>query len=229
MRNQTNEKERFTCDASEWDDFWESRKETEGGRFVSWVRQRFVTPALIRYFLHNTEKGTLVEAGCGTGEVTLSVSRIRGDKAVLVDRSARALAMARQRAAELGVEATFIDCDIEQLGGQLERTENSIVYNVGVIEHFEDCTHVLREMGKASGLYAVALVPEKSLFWSNYVTLSFRLGWVPSNFYVYLFDESELRQVVEKADMKILWVRRLWVLGIIPYLGICFRSPEKSK
>jgi ubiquinone/menaquinone biosynthesis C-methylase UbiE/uncharacterized membrane protein YbhN (UPF0104 family) len=212
----------------DWDIFWQNRREKGLGRFISWVRHNFVTSAMIKYILNNTQKGTLVEAGCGEGEVTLSVSKIRDDKVVLVDKSNQALAIARQKALELGVEASFINCDIEQTSDHVAPSEDSVVYNIGVIEHFEDCTYILREMDKASGRYALALIPEKSIFWSTYIALSFKLGMVPSEFYVHLFDEAELRQVVKKAEMEILWVRRLRVLGLIPYIGICFRSPPKS-
>ena len=212
----------------DWDIFWQKRRGRGLGRFISWVRHRFVTSAMTKYILRNTSKGTLVEAGCGEGHVSLSVSKIRGDEVILADNSSQALAIAHQRALELGIEASFINCDIEQMSDHIARSEDSIVYNIGVIEHFKDCMHVLREMDKVSGLYALALVPKKSIFWSIYIALSFKFGMVPPDFYVYLFDEAELRQVVEKAEMEILWVRRLRVLGLIPYIGICFRSKAKS-
>ena len=212
----------------DWDIFWQKREEKGLGRFISWVRHNFVTSAMIKYILNNTQKGTLIEAGCGEGEVTLSVSKIRNDKGILIDKSNQALAIAKQIASELGVEASFINCDIEQMSDHVVISEDSVVYNIGVIEHFEDCTHILREMDKASGRYALSLIPEKSIFWSTYIALAFKLDMVPSEFYVHLFDEAELRQVVQKAEMEILWVRRLRVLGFIPYLGICFRSPQKS-
>lgn len=213
--------------SDQWDVFWEKRKKKHLGRFIGWFRYRFITSALIKYILRNTQKATLVEAGCGEGEVTLTVSKIRGDKVVLVDSSGRALSIARQKASKLGIPATFIQCDIEQLSNHIKHISNSIVYNIGVIEHFKDCTKVLQEMDIVSSIYALALIPEKSFFWNAYIALAFKLRMVPSSFYIYLFDESKLRRVVEKSGIPIVWVRRLRIFGFIPYLGICFHSQKK--
>lgn len=210
----------------QWDVFWEQRKTNRLGRFIGWFRHRFVTSALIKYILKNTQRATLVEAGCGAGEVTLTVSKIRGDKVVLVDSSSLALSIAKQKASELGIPAIYIQCDIEQLSNHIKQISNSIVYNIGVIEHFKDCTKVLQEMDKVSSMYAIALIPEKSIFWTTYIGLAFKLRMVPPNFYIYLFDESKLRRIVEKAGISILWVRRLRIFGFIPYLGICFHSQK---
>ena len=62
--------------------------------------------------------------------LTLSVSKIRDDKVILVDKSNQALAIARQKALELGVEASFINCDIEQTSDHVARSEDSVVYTV---------------------------------------------------------------------------------------------------
>ena len=224
MREQANRSGHTLHDADTWDGFWEKRTTKGLGLVVSWVRRRFVTPKLVKYMLENTQRGTLIEAGCGEGEVTLWLSKVRGDKPVLVDKSVQALSMARQKASQLGIEVTFVHCDIKELSVHLSQAAENIVYNIGVIEHFQNCAPVLQEMDKVSGLYAIALIPERSPFWRVYIALAFKLGMVPKNFFVHLFDRTELKQMVESAGMRILWVRRLRILGIIPYLGVCFRS-----
>ena len=70
----------------DWDAFWQERRARPLGRIVAWGRARFVTSKLVRYVLANTPKGVLVEAGCGSGEVSLKVAQQRGDRVILVDR-----------------------------------------------------------------------------------------------------------------------------------------------
>lgn len=209
-----------------WDGFWEAQKRKTFGRFINWVRHCFVTSALVRYIMRNTQRGTLIEAGCGSGEVTLRVAKLRGDRVVLVDSSENALSLARQKSSVLDIKATFICCDVEQLSNYLDRIPDGIVFNIGVVEHFEDCTNILREMDKVSGLYSIAVIPEKSLFWSAFKLLASIFGMLPSSFYMRYYNEQDFRQVFENAGMKMLWIRHLRVLGIIPYLGVCYRSEK---
>jgi ubiquinone/menaquinone biosynthesis C-methylase UbiE len=76
--------------------FWNIRKAHYLGRLLAWVRKRFVTKAMVKFLLMFSHKGTLIEAGCGSGEVALQVSKIRGDHLVLVDISSNALNLAKK-------------------------------------------------------------------------------------------------------------------------------------
>ena len=51
---------------------------------------------MVKFLLMFSHKGTLIEAGCGSGEVALQVSKIRGDHLVLVDISSNALNLAKK-------------------------------------------------------------------------------------------------------------------------------------
>jgi ubiquinone/menaquinone biosynthesis C-methylase UbiE len=172
--------------------------------------------------LENTEKGILVEAGCGTGEVSVGVAKKRGDSLVLIDISARALALAQMNAQRNHVSVTTLKGDVTNLSSMEIPRSNATAFNIGVIEHFEDCSVVLREMAKVSGTHAFAVIPEKSLFWRSFVRMSFVLGLVPNDFMIKLYDETELRDLVTRAGFPVLGLSRTRILGVVPYLGIKF-------
>jgi ubiquinone/menaquinone biosynthesis C-methylase UbiE len=209
-----------------WGVFWEIRKASYLGRLLACVRKRFINKAFIKFFLKSSHKGTLIEAGCGSADVALQISKIRGDKLVLVDISSNALNLAKKNATELNLKASFIQCDIENLSTQVKKTEDSIAFNIGVIEHFKDCTNVLQEMLKVSGRYSIAIVPENSIFWKTFIWIEFKLKLLPEDLYTYLFNQKELEGLAEKIGAKINWIKRVRVLGVFPYLAICLNFPK---
>jgi hypothetical protein len=97
-----------------------------------------------------------------------------------------------------------------------------------VIEHFKDCTNVLREILKVSGCYSIAIVPENSFFWKFLLLIELKLRLIPKDFYVYFFNRKELLTLTETIDAEINWIKRTRVLGIFPYLAICLK-PSKPK
>lgn len=214
-------------DPEDWDDFWDKRGQTFLGRIISAVRRNLVTTRLVDYLDRQTAPGTLIEAGCGTGEVTLRLAQRRNDPVVLVDISPKALAMARALAKSMGVEAETRLCDIAALSRNLPPQEDGTVYNVGVIEHFADCSAILTEMARVGRKGALAVIPEKSLFWTVFVWLSRRLKMVPPDFFIILYDEKALKALVNRAGLEVRGTARLRILGIIPYLGIRFGERQE--
>jgi len=214
--------------AGQWNRFWQQRSERPLGRIIRAVRRCVVTPMLARFVRRNTTRGTLIEAGCGTGEVSLHIARHRGNRVVLVDIAPDALDMARAHASSLGIQATTLQCDITTLSQRMPTVPDGIVYNVGVVEHFPDCAPVLREMAKVSGNFALAVIPEKTIFWRVFVSLSLVLKLVPPGFYIHLYDLCGFRRQVESAGLDVLRVDRMRLFGVISYLGICFRMPGRK-
>jgi anaerobic magnesium-protoporphyrin IX monomethyl ester cyclase len=211
-----------------WDKFWDKRTSMPLGNLLSWFRGRFVTSVLVDYIIKNTEKGILIEAGCGTGETTLKTAKLRGDQAVLVDRSEPALEQAKRSAKHYGVHADFLKCDIRELSAHVRPDPKNIVYNVGVAEHFSDPAYVLREMARASGLYAIAIVPEHSIFWTLFHYISKALKLIPPDFFVVFYNRKRLLDLAESAGLEVKWMRGIRVLGMIPYVGICFSAKDPS-
>jgi 2-polyprenyl-3-methyl-5-hydroxy-6-metoxy-1,4-benzoquinol methylase len=208
--------------SDEWDDFWEARTRRWVGRLVAWVRRRFVTTKLATYIRENTEKGTLVEAGCGSGEIALRVAAERGDDVVLVDYSPKALALAGRLARSYGIDARLVECDVAELGAHVRPAPDTTVFNVGVVEHFPDPSGVLREMAHVSGRDALAVIPERSAFWLVFIRIARLLGLVPRDFFVQFFDRKRLAAVVSEANLQVRWMRTVRILGVIPYLGVSY-------
>ena len=214
--------------AGQWDAFWQKRSQRPLGRLIAWVRGRAVTPALVRFVGRMVPPGHVIEAGCGSAGVSLALAGRRGDRLTLVDVSPEALDMARANAAVLGVDAATVQCDIEQLSMHVCRTADSIVYNIGVVEHFPDVDGVLREMAAVSGRYALAVIPERTLFWQVFVWASTLLRLVPPDFWIHLYDACEFRRAVEEAGLEVLRVDRTRLFGMISYLGVSFRRQRES-
>ncbi len=213
-------------EAAQWDDFWEERRQRPIGKLISWVKSHMINPPLVRFIMENTERGTLIEAGCGTGEIAAQVAHQRGDRVILVDTSPQALMQAKCNVEAKGLTADVIEQDIAHLWERLGRVSDGSTFNIGVIEHFPDCSQILREMARVSGRYAVAMVPEYSIFWRCFIAISSRLGLVPAEFFIILYNKDKLRQVTVAAGLEVLAVRRTRILGVIPYLGIQFRNPS---
>ena len=73
-------------------------------------------PELLRAFDELAPVGSVLDLGCGTGEHVLELVR-RGCEAWGLDSTAAAIEQARAKAAERGLEATFVVGDALELGG----------------------------------------------------------------------------------------------------------------
>jgi cyclopropane fatty-acyl-phospholipid synthase-like methyltransferase len=92
-------------------------------------------PAFLRLADRGLLSGRLLDAGCGTGEHVL-LAAARGAEAMGVDISPRAIARARDKAAERGLSARFEVADVLSLG-QLGMTFDAII-DSGVFHVFGD-------------------------------------------------------------------------------------------
>jgi SAM-dependent methyltransferase len=92
-------------------------------------------PAFLRLADRGLLSGRLLDAGCGTGEHAL-LAAARGAAAIGVDISPRAIAKARDKAAERGLPARFEVADVlslEQFGMTFD-----VVIDSGVFHVFDD-------------------------------------------------------------------------------------------
>lgn len=93
-------------------------------------------PALVELFDAGEVTGSVLDAGCGTGELTL-LAASRGLPATGVDSSPNAIAIARERAAARGVDgATFEVGDVLDLSVLDARFDT--VLDSGVLHVFDD-------------------------------------------------------------------------------------------
>jgi SAM-dependent methyltransferase len=92
-------------------------------------------PAFLRLADRGLLAGRLLDSGCGTGEHTL-LAAARGAEATGIDVSARAIELARAKAAERGSAARFETGDVLRLG-DLGLTFDTVL-DSGVFHVFDD-------------------------------------------------------------------------------------------
>lgn len=92
-------------------------------------------PALARLASEGAMAGSLLDAGCGTGEHTLLAAG-HGARALGVDISPRAIGIARSKAAERGVDCRFEVFDVLALDALAETFD--VVVDCGVFHVFDD-------------------------------------------------------------------------------------------
>jgi len=72
-------------------------------------------PVVLRLLEEGAISGAVLDAGCGTGRHAVLLAA-RGHRVAGIDLAARAVDLARARAIEVGVEATFVTGDALELG-----------------------------------------------------------------------------------------------------------------
>jgi SAM-dependent methyltransferase len=106
-------------------------------------------PAFLRLADRGLLAGRLLDSGCGTGEHTL-LAAARGAEATGIDVSARAIELARAKAAERGSAARFETGDVLRLG-DLGLTFDTVL-DSGVFHVFSDEDRVRYVASLASAL-----------------------------------------------------------------------------
>jgi ubiquinone/menaquinone biosynthesis C-methylase UbiE len=81
-----------------------------------------------------TWSGHVLDSGCGTGELAMAAAA-RGLRATGIDGAASAIAIARSRAAERGLEVEFVVGDVLRLGAIGHAYD--LVFDSGVFHTFE--------------------------------------------------------------------------------------------
>jgi SAM-dependent methyltransferase len=99
-------------------------------------------PAVARLALEGRFSGSVLDAGCGTGENTLLVAAL-GLPVLGVDVAETALSMAREKAAERGVAAEFAWADALRLD-RLERRFDTVL-DCGLFHSFDGDERPRRE------------------------------------------------------------------------------------
>ncbi|HEY7928282.1 MAG TPA: class I SAM-dependent methyltransferase [Candidatus Dormibacteraeota bacterium] len=97
-------------------------------------------PALAELFDAGEVSGSVLDAGCGTGELTM-LAASRGLHAVGVDSSPRAIAMARERAATRGIAGAGFEVG-DALDLSFLHAAYDTVLDSGVLHVFDDADRV---------------------------------------------------------------------------------------
>jgi SAM-dependent methyltransferase len=91
--------------------------------------------AIVRLAERGGFAGTVLDAGCGSGEHALYLAAL-GHETLGVDVAPTAIEQAREKAADRGIDASFLVADALELG-RLERTFDSVL-DVGLFHTFDD-------------------------------------------------------------------------------------------
>jgi glycosyltransferase involved in cell wall biosynthesis/SAM-dependent methyltransferase len=107
--------------------------------------------------------GRVLEAGCGGATLSAALARTGLYETHLMDFSQGALGLARRRFEQAKLEAQFVHGDLFEPG----RPEYDLVFNAGVLEHYDpaDQVRLLRGMGSRSRQYVMVLVPNRQCYW----------------------------------------------------------------
>ncbi len=166
-------------------------------RLMLWAQSRFLVPKFARAISPYIKAGdNVLEAGCGTAMSTLSVCTSLGAHPWALDISRESLEQAGQRAALYGVPLRRILADIRHLPFGAQHFD--VVWNQGVMEHFDDPVHIISEMASVAKIVFVA-VPRKALFRSVVQWGKARLGLAADDIF-HLYTERDLVTLMSQSD-----------------------------
>ncbi len=194
--------------ATRWEGVWDQVWQTgASGRFISAGRELY--NMLLRRLLlrHLTLQSRLLELGCGTATLTLSITQ-HIKELVGLDISARGLEIADQYKRKWGVlNASFVKADCRQVPFE---HEFDIVWSSGLIEHFfeKDIDIVFQHIKAVKpGGKALMSVPYKySLHSLHYVLTRSRLTrrfwpWSQERYFQRFYSHADLHDLGRRVQL----------------------------
>jgi ubiquinone/menaquinone biosynthesis C-methylase UbiE len=135
-----------------------------GGKDGFYPANKYRSEILLEFF-QSAKKGPVLDAGCGTGQMTRELLK-RGWDVTSVDYSERMLEVAKQKTKEAGLDGKFIYCDVKELS-TLDRTFDYIMLN-GVLPYisFEEEPRVFDQIRAVSKIGTFLLVANYNLFFN---------------------------------------------------------------
>jgi ubiquinone/menaquinone biosynthesis C-methylase UbiE len=215
---------------AKWETYYSNyRKKTFVVSLIEWANKNYFTPMFMNelYKVMRKRKGlTILEPGCGSG--LMSSYLAKDNKITVLDMSKNALYTAKNNFDNNNVKGEFI------LGNLLNIPFTSglfdVVWNQGVIEHFKDPSHAMREMMRVAkkGGYVVIFIPA-FLSPLHLVYLFLRLCRLKK---LWPFDDVEdvlrpktFKMFMEKAGYKNIKIKRLWIKSIgFSQIGYCQKT-----
>jgi len=147
-----------------WDEFWEKQVTSEEliPRLIRWGRS-YWSCIYTNFIKKHCVGPSVLEAGSGSAESTFRLANENKHvtEVTVLDYSRRSMALARRNAQIYGVETDFIVGDIHLM--PFKPSSFDFVWNMGVLEHFEDPISILKEMKRVAkkGGKMAAIMPFK--------------------------------------------------------------------
>lgn len=182
-----------------WQEYWTKNRDRE-------LVFDGMSNAIFSEILKNTDdlKGKkILEAGCGRGLISAEIAG-HGAEVYLIDISAEALQIAERFFSSINLDAFFIHGDI--LDMPFGDSTFDVVWNAGVMEHFEDHLRVraVRSIARAikpGGFFITFNPSEKAFFYKIGKMAAERKGKWP---YGPEFPVKSLKEECEDAGLKVL-------------------------
>jgi len=189
---------KFEAMAAEW---WDAN-----GKFKPLHR---INPLRLDYIdgIVDLKASTVLDVGCGGGLLAENMAK-KGAKVTGIDRSPKALGVARLHAESSGIEVEYVENDAETWA-----TEHAEAYDVvtclEVLEHVPDVCRTVRacsSMLKPGGYFFFATLNRtmqayiKAIIGAEYV-----LGWLPKGTHEYskFIRPSEMHQACRNAELDV--------------------------
>jgi ubiquinone/menaquinone biosynthesis C-methylase UbiE len=147
-----------------WQEYWALNRDKE---VICDEMSENIFAELIRN-CGSLEGKKILEAGCGRGVISAKLAELGAD-VFLLDVSPKALEIAREYFASRNLHATFIQGDILTL--PFEGASFDLVWNAGVMEHFEDIPRLralrgLSNVTRRGGLFITFNPYDKAFFYA---------------------------------------------------------------
>ncbi len=149
----------------------------------------------------------LLDVGCGGGLLAEALAA-RGAKVAGIDRSARALAVARLHAEKSGADVAYHEADAETWAGD-HAAAYDVVTCLEVLEHVPDvprtvaaCTRML----KPGGVFFFATINRTPTAWLKAILgAEYILGWLPKGTHQYekFIRPSEMADALRAAGLRL--------------------------
>ena len=201
---------------SDWGGYWSSTNRSIAKVILDFMRRRYFNNVVIS-IIGNVDYKTVLEAGCGTSESLVSLSKY-STKIVGLDNSIPAIELSKTNFEKNGVSRdryTLVQGTILSL----PFSDNSfdIVFNAGVIEHFKNNCPI-KEMIRVAkpGGAVLIIVPANGLYRYAFKILTFfaskdEFSWELHKFY----DKNMLeKELLESGAKKIRVFRSVRSLGV---------------
>ncbi|HCC23188.1 TPA: hypothetical protein DF272_03350 [Candidatus Falkowbacteria bacterium] len=184
-----------------------------------WVQKKLLMPQFVKIIQPYLMAGdSVLEAGCGTAMSTINLAKTTKIKAFGLDLSNEALIRATTLARQNDVDFTAIFGNIESM--PFPDNKFRLVWNQGLLEHFDHPVAILHEMARVAEIVFVA-VPRKTTlrFFVQKVKAMFGLA---ADDIFYLYTEDQLVDIIKsEPSLAFKSSGSFNVLGIFSWTWVC--------